>query len=167
MKRKYRQWRSSIPPLSTKRTITSLLRERPFNQCSYYSYKVTMIQTYQCNENLTVAISGAGTAYPSSPPFLVISCCSIFAFCVVFCRSLFVLFLLAITLSILPQFTDSDYPVGIFKFIVHLFFPIYFVIHLHLRTSRMGSRQSKYYQLVFVFGRRNVHMVWLGFLFFQ
>jgi len=32
-----------------------------------------------------------------------------------FCRSLFVLFLLAIVLSILLQFTDSDYPFVIFK----------------------------------------------------
>jgi hypothetical protein len=32
-----------------------------------------------------------------------------------FCRSLFVLFLLAIVLSVLLRYTDSDYPVGIFK----------------------------------------------------
>ena len=32
-----------------------------------------------------------------------------------FCRSLFVLFLLAIVLSVLLRFTDSDYPSGIFK----------------------------------------------------
>jgi hypothetical protein len=31
-------------------------------------------------------------------------------FCVVFCGSLFVLFLLAIVLSVLLRFTDSDYP---------------------------------------------------------
>jgi hypothetical protein len=35
-------------------------------------------------------------------------------FCVVFCRSLFVLILLAIVLSILLRFKDSDYPFGIF-----------------------------------------------------
>ena len=35
-------------------------------------------------------------------------------FCLVFYRSLFVLFLLAIVLSVL-QFTDSDYPFGIIK----------------------------------------------------
>jgi hypothetical protein len=34
-------------------------------------------------------------------------------FCVVFCRSLFVL--LAIVLSVLLRFTDSDYPIGIFQ----------------------------------------------------
>ena len=39
-------------------------------------------------------------------------------FCVVFCRSLFVLFLLAIVLSVL-RFTDFDYPFGIFKLFFH------------------------------------------------
>ena len=38
------------------------------------------------------------------------------SFCVAFCRSLFVLFLLTIVLYVL-QFTDSDYPFGIFKFL--------------------------------------------------
>ena len=33
-----------------------------------------------------------------------------------FCRSLFVLFLLATVLSVLLRFTISDYPFGIFKF---------------------------------------------------
>ena len=33
----------------------------------------------------------------------------------IFCRSLFVLFLLAIVLSVLLRLTDSDYPFGIFK----------------------------------------------------
>jgi hypothetical protein len=38
--------------------------------------------------------------------------------CVMFCRSLLVLltFFLAIALSVLLRFTDSDYPFGIFKF---------------------------------------------------
>ena len=39
-------------------------------------------------------------------------------FCVVFCRSLFVLlyfFLFAIVLSVLLRYTNSDYPFGIFK----------------------------------------------------
>ena len=35
--------------------------------------------------------------------------------CVMFCRSLFVLFLLTIVLSVLLQFSDSDYPFDIFK----------------------------------------------------
>ena len=32
-----------------------------------------------------------------------------------FCKLLFVLFILAIVLSVLLQYTDSDYPFGIFK----------------------------------------------------
>jgi hypothetical protein len=36
-------------------------------------------------------------------------------FYVMFCRSMFVLFLLAIVLSVLLRFTFSDYPFGIFK----------------------------------------------------
>ena len=47
-------------------------------------------------------------------------------FCVVFCRSLFVLFLLAISLSVLLRFMASDYPLGIFK----VFCPTYFVFVL-------------------------------------
>ena len=39
----------------------------------------------------------------------------IFSFMCMFCRSLFVLFNLAIVLSVLLRFTDSDYPFGIFK----------------------------------------------------
>ena len=35
------------------------------------------------------------------------------------CRSLFVLFLLAIVLSVLLRYTDSDYPFGIFKLFLY------------------------------------------------
>jgi hypothetical protein len=38
-----------------------------------------------------------------------------FVLSIMFCRSLFVLFLLAIVLSLLLRFMDSDYPFGIFK----------------------------------------------------
>ena len=37
-----------------------------------------------------------------------------------FCRSLFVLFLLAFALSVLLRYTDSDYPFGIFKLFINL-----------------------------------------------
>jgi len=39
----------------------------------------------------------------------------------VFCGSLFVLFLLAIVLSVLLRYTDSDYPFRIFKPFLELF----------------------------------------------
>jgi hypothetical protein len=58
----------------------------------------------------------------SAPPvFSEGSCYSIFSFVCMFCRSLFVLFPLAIVLSVLLRFTDSDYPFGIFKlFLINL-----------------------------------------------
>jgi hypothetical protein len=37
------------------------------------------------------------------------------AFCIVFCRSLFVVFLLAIVLSVFLRFTAADYPFAILK----------------------------------------------------
>jgi uncharacterized membrane protein len=50
----------------------------------------------------------------SSPPvFSGVRVTQSLALCVMFCRSLFVL--LAIVLSVLLRFTDSDYPFGIFK----------------------------------------------------
>ena len=50
----------------------------------------------------------------SSPPgFQWSSCCSIFSFMCMFCRSFFVLFRLAIVFFL--RFTDSDYRFGIFK----------------------------------------------------
>jgi hypothetical protein len=46
----------------------------------------------------------------SSPPvFSGVRFDQSYVFCVVFCRSLFVLFLLAIVLSVHLRFTDSDY----------------------------------------------------------
>ena len=73
--------------------------------------------------NRTGALSGAGMSYPSGAPqftpgFKWGSCYSIFSSMCMFCRSLFVLFLLDIVLSVL-RFMDSDYPFGIFQ----CFFP--------------------------------------------
>ena len=50
--------------------------------------------------------------YLSSPPVSGVRATRSLVFCVMFCRSLFVL--LAVVLSVLP-FTDSDCPFGIFK----------------------------------------------------
>ena len=49
------------------------------------------------------------------PGFQCDSCYSICSFICMFCRSLFVLFLLAIVLSVLLRYTYSDYLFGIFK----------------------------------------------------
>ena len=54
--------------------------------------------------------------YLSSPTgFECGSCYLIFSFMCMFCRSLFVLFLLAIVLSVLFRYTNSNYPFDIFK----------------------------------------------------
>jgi hypothetical protein len=67
----------------------------------------------------TGATSGGETAYPAGAPELTPATrvlLDLLVFCVVFCRSLFVLFLLVIVLSVL-RFTYSDYSVHAF---VHL-----------------------------------------------
>ena len=83
---------------------------------------LSTIMTYHrvCNKIYTTgATSGTRTAYASgssefTPCFYWSSCCSIFSFMCMFCRSLFVLFLLVILLSVL-RYTDYDYHFGIFK----------------------------------------------------
>jgi hypothetical protein len=60
---------------------------------------------------MTGATSGAGTTYLYPPVF---SWVCVTSFMCMFCRWLFVLFLLAIVLSVLVWFSDSDYSFGIF-----------------------------------------------------
>ena len=88
-------------------------------------YGLCMVLSSDFNKsNMTGATSEAVTAYPSgaiefTPGFLWGSCYSIFCFMCMVCRSLFVLFLLAVVLSVLLQFTDSDYPFGIVKLFLY------------------------------------------------
>ena len=92
-------------------------------KCTSRLYISSRSETYHwvCNQiNITGVTSGAGTAYPSGAPefipgFLWGSCYSILSFMCMNCRSLFVLFLLAIELSALLRFTDSDYHFGVFS----------------------------------------------------
>ena len=75
--------------------------------------------------NTTGVTCGWGSPYPSgapefTPAFSGVRVTRSLVFCVVFCRSLFVLFLLTIVLSVL-RITASDYPFGVFK--PHLPFP--------------------------------------------
>jgi hypothetical protein len=73
------------------------------------------------------ATSGAGTVNPSGAP--VVRVTGSFVLCVMFFRSLVVLFLLAIVLSVFLRSTDSDYPIGISKlFFYHL------LVSLHTNT---------------------------------
>ena len=62
--------------------------------------------------NKTGATSRAGTAYPSEHLSHVARSLVV---CVMFCRTLFILFLLAIVLSVFLRFMASDYIFGIFK----------------------------------------------------
>jgi hypothetical protein len=75
--------------------------------------------------NTTGATSGSGTAtFPehlnSLPIFSGVRVTRFLILCLVLCRSLFVLFLLAILLSVFLRFTDSDYPCGIFTLLIDL-----------------------------------------------
>ena len=85
-------------------------------------YSLNIIFSNIVQINMTGATSGAGTAHPSGAPeftpgFQWGSCYSIqfylYVLFIVVCP--FVLFLLAIVLSVLLQYTVSDYPFGIFK----------------------------------------------------
>ena len=76
--------------------------------------------------NTTSATSGSATAYLSGAPELNPglkwgSRYSIFSFMWMFCRSLFVLFFVAIVLSVLHRFTDSGYSFGIFKLFIYIY----------------------------------------------
>jgi len=73
-----------------------------------------------------VASSGAETDHPpeylsSSLVFSEVCVARSLVFCVVICRSLFVLlpFSFGHCVVCLPQFTDSDYPFGIFKLVLY------------------------------------------------
>ena len=68
---------------------------------------------------LYFSTSGAGTVIPSgehefTPGFSGVCVARSLVFCVAFCKSLFVLFPLAIMISVLLRFTDSDYSFAIF-----------------------------------------------------
>jgi hypothetical protein len=128
-------------------TVTEYLCHKWPRICStcHQHYQVlSSFMTYHriCNQSTTGATSGGGPDYPSGTPEFIHGFCGVrisrsLAFCIVFCRSLFVLFsflfwpcvvcpsliyglwlslwyLLAIVLSILPWFTDYDYPFSIF-----------------------------------------------------
>ena len=127
-----------------RRKLTKTCRENTWTATSYF----TTISNYLwrklkkiCRENndlpqVPLATSGAGTAYPfgahefSPPPILSGVCVTrSLVLCVMFCRWLFVLLLLAIVLSVLLLlaivlsvllwFTDSEYPFDIFKIFLH------------------------------------------------
>ena len=73
----------------------------------------------------------------SSPVFSEFRVIRSLVLCVMFCRSLFVLFLLAIELSVLLRFTDSDYLFGVFKLFLDTirskiwFNSLFFILFVH------------------------------------
>jgi len=78
--------------------------------CAFFLHIVDKYIIYFRNSN-------AGTVYTSGAPgfipgFSGVRVARSLVFCAVFCRSLFVPFLLAILLCVLVRFTASDYPFG-------------------------------------------------------
>jgi len=61
-----------------------------------------------------------------------------------FCRSLFVLFLLAIVLSVLLRFMDYDYSFGIFTLLFSLGYRIHTFQILHTKYNCNRLRQVNY-----------------------
>jgi hypothetical protein len=76
------------------------------------------------NGNTTSVTCGAETAYPSktSPDFSVVRISRSLVFCVKFCRSLSVLFLLTIVFDVIPRLTAFDYSFAIFKLFWHTWY---------------------------------------------
>ena len=74
-----------------------------------------IINLYLTKKSLTGVTSGAGTVYPSEAPGVRVTRSLVLC---VFFSSLFVFlyfFFLAVALSVLLRYTDSDYPYGVFK----------------------------------------------------
>ena len=131
---KKRQWK----PLGGQ-NFKSILH--PCSTCRKHFPVLSSLMTYHrvCNQrNTTGATSETGTAYPSRAPTFTrgFQWGSPYSICSFLCSVLqiavcpFVLFLLAIVLSVPLRFTDSDYPFGIFT----LFLAINqkFILCLHI-----------------------------------
>jgi hypothetical protein len=96
-------------------TVTSLNLYSRVNDILYS----LALSLFNYLSNMTGASSWTGTTplpkHMSSPPvFSGVHVTRSLVLYVMFCRSLFVLFLLPIVLNVLLLFTDSDYPFGIF-----------------------------------------------------
>jgi hypothetical protein len=84
----------------------------------YMVFGINALCLHWFNPYMLIPFSNYCTKMASTwvhPWFYWGSCYSIFSFMCMFCRSLFVLFLLVIVLSVRRRFTDSDYHFGIFK----------------------------------------------------
>ena len=108
----------SLPIQKSERSFICLLGESKYNYINYVHKQAH--SKYYLNLNVAlILLTFRGTRV--YPRFLVGSCYPIFSYMcyvlqIVDCP--FVLFLLAIGLSVLLRFTDSDYPFDMFKLIV-------------------------------------------------
>ena len=112
------------------RISVSQMTTNIFHCRKHFSFLSSFMTYYwACNQVNTMGVtSGAGTAYPSGAPeftrflvgFVLLDLQS-YVYVLQTVVYPFVLFLLAIVLSVLFRYTDSDYPFGIFKlFFVYL-----------------------------------------------
>ena len=112
-------------PRNVRFVLTSICR----GLCFIYVYWCRTRFLYQMmfgsfNGNTTSVTCGAETAYPSktSPDFSVVRIARSLVFCVKFCRSLSVLFLLTIVFDVIPRLTAFDYSFAIFKLFWHTWY---------------------------------------------
>ena len=108
----------------TKRTKYTSRHQETLGKC-HTPYLTIHTYTYRvCNQsNTTVSLVEQELLtlpkhLSSSPVFSGVRVARSLVFCVEFCRSLFVLF--SIALSVLLRFTDSEYPFGILMFFLSL-----------------------------------------------
>ena len=98
--------------------------------------------TLTCYDSIQILIFKSNPALKREN--ICYSCYSIFSFIWMFCRSLFVFFLMAIVLSVLLRLTDSDYTFGIFK----LFLEKNFLTEIRHRCTKLCI---KFYDLFLLF----------------
>jgi len=88
----------------------------------------------------------------SSPVFSALRVAQSLVFCVVFCRSMIVLSIFAIVLSVILRFTASDYPFGIFNLLYRLTLPehLFFSMSWYFILERSIDRFTNHCMEVFV-----------------
>jgi hypothetical protein len=95
------------------------------------------------------AYSSVAPEFPSPPPlFNGVRVARPLVFCVMFCRSLFVLFFIFLATTVLSvlRFTASDYPFGIFKLFILSFFENRIFVHFKI-SNKSTMRRRKFLEL--------------------
>jgi hypothetical protein len=103
--------------------------------------------------NMTCANSGAGAAYPSGVPECTLgclwaSCCSMSNFLcnfLLFVVGLFVIFYIALVLSVVLKFMASDYPFGIFNLFYRNYHSLLFKNIKYKKRVMMSWYQHNYF----------------------